>query len=48
LDKPSPGTRNLQVSLLLKELEWGKKETTRFGIIWVDEVQAGRVEISEE
>lgn len=47
LDKPSPGTRSLQVSLLLAELNWQKKETTRFSLIWNDEVKAGRVDINE-
>jgi len=44
LDKPSPGTRSLQVSLLLKELNWQEQATTRFPVVWEEEVQAAKVD----
>ena len=47
LDKPSPGTRSLQISLLLKELGWSKEETTRFMGQWDEEVHALKVDTTE-
>jgi hypothetical protein len=47
LDKPSPGTRSLQISLLLKELGWTKEETTRYEILWDSDVQAGKVDTTK-
>jgi len=47
LDKPSPGTRSLQISLLLKELGWSKEETTRFKGQWDEEVHALKVDTTE-
>ena len=47
LDSPSPGTRSVHISVLLKEFEWSIKDTSRFEVIWDANLQAGRIDTNQ-
>jgi hypothetical protein len=47
LDSPSPGTRSLHISMLLKEFKWSTKDTARFEIVWDESVQAARIDTNK-
>ena len=45
MDRPSPGTRSVNVSVLLSELHIKFEKTERFDLMWDEEVKAGRIDL---
>ncbi len=48
LDKPSPNTRSISISVLLNELSWSINTTSRYDFVWDDELQSGRVDTNKK
>lgn len=47
VDAPSPRTRNFSISVLLTELKWRIKETSRYPVEWDSDLQAGMVDTNK-
>jgi hypothetical protein len=48
LDKPSPNTRSISISVLLNELNWSIKETTRYDFEYDENLKSGRVDTNKK
>jgi len=47
MDRPSPGTRSCNISVLLNELHLKFEKTARFSLTWDQEVEAGKIDLKE-
>ena len=47
LDTPSKATRTCSISNLIQVLNWTNTNTTRFEMIWDDQIEAGKVDTNK-